>query len=529
LNRHIHSYSTVPRRFPRSLLGTVLLASLSGLQAAPETFEVLEYRITGATHLSELEKGRAVYPFLGPGRTAEDVESARTALQALYQSRGYETVFVEVPLTRPRRGIVHLKVTENTVGRLRVTGSQFFLPSQVEKQARSLAPGTLPQFDAVRADLLALNGWPDRRVTPSIRQGEEPGTVDVDLQVEDSLPLHGSIELNNRHSAGTSDLRLNGALNYGNLWQRGHGLGTSFQIAPQNIEEVQVFSGYYLARIPEFPSLTLLLQGTRQQSNVSTLGGAAVNGRGEIFGGRAILNLPSRAGFQHTASFGLDYKRFQQGLQIGATSLKTPIHYHPLTLGHSASWSGTNTETDTNLSATWALRGSGSPESQFKQNRFNSRSSFFLLRGDASHTVTLPNRFQVFVKTQGQMSASPLLSSEQFAGGGLSSARGYLEGEAAGDSALFGTFELRSPSLLGSTIKNSEWRIHLFGDAGLLWVEDSLAGQSNRFRLASFGIGTRFRLGEHANGSLELAQPLLDPTETSSGDPFLSFRLWSDF
>ncbi|NDF95115.1 MAG: hypothetical protein EB107_04675 [Proteobacteria bacterium] len=36
------------------------------------------------------------------------------------------------------------------------------------------------------------------RVTPSLRPGLEPGTVDIDLTVKDKLPLHGSVELSDR-------------------------------------------------------------------------------------------------------------------------------------------------------------------------------------------------------------------------------------------------------------------------------------------------------------------------------------------
>jgi hemolysin activation/secretion protein len=125
--------------------------------------------------LTQAEIGEAVYPFLGPGRTIEHVEGARAAVEALYKEKGFQTVNVEVPDQDARRGIVLLKVNENTVGRLRVKGSRYFSLAEIKKRAPSLAEGNLPNFNEITKDILALNTWADRRVTPSLHAGVEPG------------------------------------------------------------------------------------------------------------------------------------------------------------------------------------------------------------------------------------------------------------------------------------------------------------------------------------------------------------------
>lgn len=507
-----------------------LRAEVSPDKAFQPAFEIQEYRVTGAGKLTEIEKGQAVYPFLGPGRSAEDIEAARAALEKLYRDKGYETVLVEVPVRTPRHGVIHLKVTETTVGRVRVNGARYFLPSQIVKQAPALAPGTIPNFQAVQRDILALNQWPDRRVTPVLKPGLEPGTVDIDLNVEDKFPLHGSVELNNRHSQGTSDLRLNASLNYNNLWQRGHSIGASFQLSPEQPDEVKVFTGYYIARFPQWPGFSLLLQGTKQDSNVSTLGGAAVAGRGEILGARAIFNLPSSEGFYHSASFGFDYKHFDQILNFGPAAVNTPITYYPFTAGYSTGWAGTDSQTELNAGVTFGLRGTGNDDQEFDNNRFEARGSYIYLRADAAHTQNLANGIQLYGKVQGQASSQPLVSSEQFAGGGLGTARGYLEAEALGDNGIFGTLELRSPSLLGWTKrKEHEWRVYGFLEGGLLALREPLPEQESRFELASVGVGTHVQLFNYFHGSLDVGFPLTSLTTTESGDVMFTFRIWSEF
>lgn len=514
-----------------TILATVASAAESTPSAQPApAFEIQEYRITGATKLSELEKGKAVYPYLGPGRTAEDIEAARAALQGVYRAKGFETVLVEVPVSTPRGGVVHLRVVENAIGRVRVNGARYFLPSQILSSAPSLKPGTIPNFQDVQRDIVALNQWPDRKVTPVLKSGLESGTVDIDLNVEDKFPLHGSIELNNRHSQDTTDLRLNGSLSYNNLWQRGHSIGASFQISPEDTSEVRVLSGYYIARFPQWPSFSLMLQGTKQDSNVATLGGSAVAGRGEILGARAIFNLPGQERFFHSASFGFDYKHFDQVLNFGLTSLTTPISYYPVTAGYSATWAREKSQTEFNAGITFAFRGTGSEDTEFDNNRFKARGSFFYVRGDLAHTQELPGGFQAYAKAQGQASSQPLVSSEQFAGGGLGTARGYLEAEALGDNGIFGTLELRSPSLLGWTKrKDAEWRAYLFVEGGLLSLRESLPDQESRFELASAGFGTRAHFTDYFHGSLDVGFPLTSLTTTQSGDVMLTFRLWSEF
>jgi len=63
---------------------------------------------------------------------------------------------------------------EQKVGRLRVRGSRWFSPEKIKRQAPSMAEGTVPNFNEVQRDLIALNKWPDRRITPDLKPGAAP-------------------------------------------------------------------------------------------------------------------------------------------------------------------------------------------------------------------------------------------------------------------------------------------------------------------------------------------------------------------
>jgi hemolysin activation/secretion protein len=514
--------------------GIVSLFSLVASGQENLLFYIKEYRIDGAKQLTNLEVGEAVYPYLGPGRTPDDVEQARQALEKVYHDKGFQSVSVSIPQQDPRRGIIRLEVTEGRVGRLRVTGAKWHLPSRVKAEVPSLAEGSVPDFNEVSRDMMAVNRLADRRVTPELKPGIEPGTVDINLVVEDESPLHGSLELNNRYSADTTPLRLNGALSYANLFQLGHTLGLSTQVAPENTDDALVYSAYYLARVSN--KISLLTQATKQDSDISTIGGAAVAGKGETFGIRALIDLPTGENFYQSFNIGIDYKNFDEDLKIGGDTIPAPIEYYPISANHSAAWMSDKSFTELNNSLTFNLRGMGSDQSDYDNKRFNASGSFIYLRSDASHIRDLENGARLFGKLQGQVASGPLINNEQFAGGGLGSVRGYLEATVLGDYGVAGTFEIRSPTLIGGGEKHQpghtpedEWRFHAFVDSAVLGIHDSLPGQKSRVRLASMGMGSRIRWREHYNGSVDVAMPLIEQTNADDGSIRVTFRGWAEF
>ncbi len=491
---------------------------------------IKEYRVRGNHRLSRSEIEEAVYPYLGPGRGAGDVEQARSSLEKLIQSKGFQTIAVQIPAQNPTGGTVYLDIVESTVGRLRVRDARYSSPSRIKADMSSLAEGSVPNFNQVTSQIVDLNQAPDRRVTPSLRAGVIPGTVDVDLKVDDTLPLHGSLELNNRYSANTSPLRLDASASYDNLWQLNHTIGGSVQISPQDPNQVQVYSGYYVARIPKWSGVSFVLQGVKQQSNVNTLGDIAVAGRGDVEGLRAIISLPGQADFYHSLTLGFDHKHFDQNITVAGKTEPTPVTYYPFSLNYSATWSPKGSISTADLGLTFAARELGSDTAEFDVNRFKADGNFFYLRGDLSHQHDLPAGFQVFGKLQGQLADQPLVNSEQFAGGGLGTVRGYLEAEVLGDDGVAATVELRSPNVLPTRgAPGNEWRFYLFAEGGYYSLLKPLPQQTDNFELASLGLGTRVHWRDHFNCSLDLAFPLTSESSTDAFDPRGTFRVWGEF
>jgi hemolysin activation/secretion protein len=518
---------------PEGTAATATNAAPQGDAPAAKHLDVYEFRIDGAHLLDQPDVEEAVYPFLGPDRSTDDIEQARAALEKAYFAKGYQTVAVEIPPQQVADGVVLLKVVEGEVGRLRVKGSRYFSLDEIKAEAPSLAEGTVPNFNDVSRDIVALNQIPDRRVTPALRAGTAPGTVDVDLNVEDTLPLHGSLEINNRYSQNTVPLRLTATVHYDNLWQLGHSLTVSYQVAPQDPSNAETYSVSYLARFPAVSWLSVLLYGVKNDSNVATIGDTNVVGRGRVVGTRAIVGLPSEQDLFHTLSAGFDYKHFDQNLSLGGSSFATPITYFPVTVAYDATVQGDEAQTQLEAAVTFHLRGLGSGLSQFDAQRFNAQGNFIYLHGNLSRTQELPLGLQLYGKVQGQVANEPLIATEEFSAGGLDTVRGYLESEVLGDNGALGSVELRTPSLaqwltekLGFTV--NEWRLYAFAEGGKLSINSPQTQQQSQFELASVGPGARIKMLDYLNASLDLGVPLFRQAATPPQSPRLSFRVWGE-
>lgn len=529
-------------RLPRFMLALSLAAALASMaeprcafaqQAGgniPGTLTINGFTVEGNHLLSELEVDNAVYAYLGPGQTVKSVDAARAALQKVYADKGYQTVGVIIPPQHVIGGVVLLQVVEAPVGRLHVNGSRYFSLNKIKQQAPSMAPGQVLNFNKVKHDLVALNQWPDRQVIPALSPGVQPQTVDVTLNVKDTSPLHGSLSLDNRYSPETTPLRIDGSLSYTDLWQRGDTVNMGFEVAPERPNDALVFSGSYLARVPNNDWLTFLLYGLISNSKVSTLGATNVVGRGHIVGIRAITALPGGGGFTDTLSSGIDYKQFDQGVTQVSGISSTPVTYYPFSVGYSGTWQGDSSLTQLDMGPTLNIRGFGSSPAAFDAKRFDAESNFIYLRGDISRQQDLPGGFQLYVKGQGQVSNEPLVNSEQFSLGGQDTVRGYLESEQLADDAVAGRVEFRSPPLgqyIGPAV--TDWRVFLFSDNGWGNVLDALPDTQESFTLASVGAGTTMQLINHLNGMVDVAVPLITSVDTKAGQVRIEFHVWVQF
>ena len=493
--------------------------------------DINEYIVRGNTVLDARTIERTVTPYLGPQRKMKDIEAARDALQAAYQQKGYQSVYVDLPGQQVAGGVVYLQVTETKVGRVRVVGAQYQSPLAVRDQVPSLQEGRVPDFNQAQVELGELNRTAKRQVMPLVKQGALPGTMDVDLKVEDQSPWRFSASVNNDHSADTEDLRATLSAGHDNLWQLGHVASLTFFGAPEDLDQAKVWSGSYTAPFQGTP-WSLEATAYTSDSNVVTSGDTNVLGKGSAVGLKLNYTVPNTGTWFHSFGFGIDFKDSDEELRLGAEGDSVPLKYAPLTLSYTGFQQTESNQFSLGISATAGVRnlfGYGSGWEEFDQKRFQASPSFLLLKADASFTHTLKGGSQWYARLAGQATDSPLVSGEQFAAGGMYSVRGYLSAEAIGDFGVLGSVEWRTAPLpLWSSVLQ-DWRWYAFVDAARLGLREPLPEQQDRFSLASFGIGSSVKFGEHFFLRVDYALPLKEGPNTDNDEPNLHFNVGASY
>jgi len=500
-----------------------------GEEKAEEKFDVWEYRVLGSGVLARKAVEGALYEHLGPQKTIADVENARQALEMAYRNAGYSTVFVDIPEQTVDSGVVRLNVTEGKLDRLRVTGARYFSNRQVLARLPSLEQGQVPRFPDVQGELAALNrATPDRSVTPVLRPGRYPGTVDVELKVTDDLPFHGSFEVNDRYTADTTELRSSLTLGYDNLWQRNHSASIQYQVAPQEPDEASVVAATYIARLERARTI-LAMYYVDSNSDVAAIGTLSVLGKGNIFGVRGIRPLDSIDRYFHNVTLGIDFKDFDENIRLSPDDgLQTAIKYVNWSANYAFGWTFPKSTSQFSVGASWGMRGFGNDDAEFEEKRFKARANYGYLTGSGEYSRQVFGAARLVTRFAWQYANSPLISNEQFTAGGATSVRGYLEAERLGDFGAGASVELYTPQLVkGRRIQ--DLRLFGFYDAASLRVEDPLPDQDSLFRLSSAGAGLRFTGFGGLQAEVDWARVLRDGANVLEGEDRVHFRLLYGF
>lgn len=514
-------------------LAALLAAASPRAAEQEERFDVWEYRVLGNSVLPAAQIEAALYPRLGTSRSLADVEETRKALEALYRDHGYGAVFVDVPEQEVADGVVRLKVTEGRLDRVRITGARYFANGQIREAVPSLQRGKVVNLPQLQQQLMDVNRQSaDRQVTPVLRAGREPGAVDVDLKVKDTLPLHASVEVNDRYTANTSHTRASVNLGYDNLFQAYNRLSLQYQTSPEEPDETRVIAATYIAPLAHTGNmLAVYAVDTKSDfATIGSIGALSVLGTGQIYGLRYIDVLPERPGYFHSVTLGGDFKDFKDSIvQPDGTPDTTPMQY----VNWSALYSG-NLRTDRTASAfsigaNFGIRGLGNDTDEFAYKRYRAQPNYFYLTADAQHERPLLWGTRVFVRAGGQFTTEPLISNEQFSIGGAQSVRGYLESEELGDIGAIGSLELRSPQLT-RWLPDLLQQLYLFTfyDAGVVGILDPLvfAGEKvSRIHLSSWGAGLRLTGFGGLEAGLEWGYPLQSTDNVERGDSRIHFQV----
>nr|WP_319493788.1 ShlB/FhaC/HecB family hemolysin secretion/activation protein [uncultured Desulfobacter sp.] len=482
------------------------------------TFDINSFYIEGNSVLEKEVLTMGIKDYMGQGKTAGDVEAARDALEKLYHSLGYPTVLVNIPEQTVSDGVVKFQVIESRIKRVRVKGNKYFTHAYLDRYLSGISPGEILYLPRIRKELARVNQNQDLKVSPLLIPGRELGTIDVELNVEDSLPLHGFLELNNRSTHSTTDLRLNGMISYDNLWQRGHAVSLQFQTSPEDTSEVRMFSLSY--SMPSIFNIDHLMVGYYIKSDSETASGEGfdVIGNGQMAGFRYMVPLDGIGRYEHNIAGGFDFKDFNED----SLGVETPIQYLPFSIAYSGYESDTSGTTQFSLGINFLIRDfCGNDKEEFANKRYMSTGNYLYVTAGAERRQELPWDCSLFGRLDGQFTGQPLINNEQYAAGGVNSVRGYMESEVMADNALHGTLEVFAPNLIPKLTLIP----YLFYDFAYLSLHDSLEGQFRNTFIHGTGLGVQGNWKKMIEYKMDWGIALKDTDDTQAYDQQIYFQV----
>ena len=491
------------------------------------TFPIREIILKGNTLFNADQLQSTLAPFIGAEKTAGDVEKARSAVETFYHQRGYPTALVNIPRQTVESGTVRLEVIESKVRRVRVKGNRYFTRERLLKEMPAFQPGEILFLPAVKQQLARVNRNPDLKVAPILMPGKKLGTIDVEFRVKDKLPLHGSLELNNRASHDTTHLRLNGSLRYDNLWQKEHSLSLQYQTSPEDADEVQLITGSYSMPSPLDDDHMLVLYGLHSDSDVATADGFTVVGKGEVYGLRYLANLPPLESYLHTLTLGVDSKNFLEDIEND----EERVRYLPFHMAYTGIFPDKGGQTRFSTGINVALRSMGSDVGDFEKKRLHASGNYVVFTAELERRQKLGKGWHLMARVDGQTADQPLISNEQYTAGGMDSVRGYKESESSGDEALHATVELSAPDL-GPALKLGDYlemTPYLFYDGVALRRIDPAPGMDENTSFQGAGAGVRGHLFRHISYRLDWATALDDTQKTDNGSQRFYFKVAHTF
>ena len=513
---------------PRQLRGLALCLAM-GLPAAAAvgqtaasaevsgpTLDIQRYEIDGGVPISDQDTQALLAPFIGTKKTLADIEGAAQALERDLRSRGYAFHRVFVPQQKPEQGVVKLGVIQIRVGKVEVTGNQFFSDDNIRRSLGNLKEGEIPQVRTLGRDVTASNANPAKQITITFKESGEPNAVDAEIKVNDSDPVNyfASMSLNEKVTGSGPSMRtrrISGGFQHSNLFDRDHVMTVSYTTDPGYMNDVSLIGLYY--QVPIYGTgINLSASFVRSDVNSGQVRAGPsvidISGSGQFAGVRLSKALSRVDALQQTLGIGLEDRYFRNSTTFNGNPIpgNLPIGSRVLSLQYTfrnePTWGILAGSVDYALNI-----GGGSSNSVANYIANGATRNWDAIRYNLE-AATLVGNWQVSGRFKGQLSNDTLFAGEQFGLGGTNSVRGFSDRVVSGDRGYQWNIEGMGPG-----IGERKIRPIVFLEGGRVWVRGG-ADES----LMSVGVGLRMTIDKFQLG-LDLAKALESPRTAPSGNP----------
>ena len=158
--------------------------------------------------------------YLGQDLSLKDIYELCSVIDQNYAKQGHVLARAYPPPQIIVNGILAIEIIEGKLGNVLVEGNKYYSTEFIRSYFYALQ-GKPFQYDKFLRALLLLNDNPDLIAGAVFAKGEEFGTGDVILRIEDDYPAHLYLNANNYGRDLTTNTRAGARLDWGNLFTYG--------------------------------------------------------------------------------------------------------------------------------------------------------------------------------------------------------------------------------------------------------------------------------------------------------------------
>lgn len=472
--------------------------------------------IIGSTILDKEEIAAIAKTLEGKQVNVEQIQKAALTITQIYADRGYVTSQAIVDSKQIVDGVVTIKVIEGKVEKIEIQGltntNLNYVRSRVE-----LGVGVPLNTAKIEDQLRLLRADPIfSDIEASLKSGSQPDSSILVVTVKEANQFGGFASIDNFSPPAVGSERYGGGLFFRNLSGNGDTLSASYYGTTTGGSN-QYDLSYNIPLNPMNGTLSLRYSPSNYRVTQAPFDVFNIRGNNNLFDINFRQPLVRSSVEEFALSLGFSY---QKGQTFTFNDLATPFGIGPELDGTSRTSviKFGQDYTFRDVSGAWSLR------SQFSLGTglFGTTSvttpsaSFLSWLGQIQRVQSLGTDSLLISSLDLQLSADPLLVSQQFTIGGGQSLRGYRQNARTGDNGVRLSIENRIVALRND--QNAPLlQVIPFLDAGAVWNHPNNPNTlpTQNF-LAGGGIGLLFTPLNRLNLRLDYAIPFVNLTDRGS-------------
>lgn len=488
----------------------------SGIDPQADTSIILtpkRFIFQGNTLFTDQQLQSAVAAYIGKPISVGELFQLEETITQLYINEGYLNSGAIIATTGaeidPTNAEITLQIIEGKVSNIEITGAKR-LENYVSARVNPVTKGVLREQE-IQETLRWLQIDPlIEGLNVQLRPSQNAGHAILALAVEPAKPLAVEVFANNNRSPSVGTFERGASVAYRNVT----GLGDIFNLTYRNSTGSNVVSANYDVPV-NIKNGILSVSFTYGDNDITE----------EPFN---LIDLNTNA-IQYELSFrqpihrkisGEQIQEFALGVSLSRLESDESILGIPFPLTEGADETGQTNATVLRLFQEFANRDQN--DSLILRSQLNiglpigtrnadlfGNGTFLALRGQAlwAHqfdSLTWVNRAGI------QFADGPLIPSEQFSLGGVSTVRGFRQDGVTRDSGLFVSSELRVPLVSGDS---GTLQMVPFIDIGHAFNQGDRFLPNESQTLASVGLGLRYDLGNRLSARIDYGIPLLNRSD----------------